>query len=108
MEPVLMPLYEYSCKSCGAVHEFLQRMGERPKRTCPECGGRLEKLISRSGFTFKGSGWYVTDYSSKGKAPKDEKPKDEKKAASGSDGDAGSKSKGGEKPKSAAKAASGT
>ena len=43
-----------------------------------DCGGRLEKQWSLSGFQFKGEGWYVTDYSNKlkegaGKAEKTEK-----------------------------------
>ena len=29
------------------------------------CGGSLTKLISASGFQFKGTGWYVTDYARK-------------------------------------------
>ncbi|HYP50028.1 MAG TPA: hypothetical protein VEQ34_03745, partial [Pyrinomonadaceae bacterium] len=39
-----------------------------PLTVCETCGGRLEKQISRAGFQFKGSGWYVTDYSNKGKS----------------------------------------
>ena len=32
---------------------------------CENCGGKLEKQWSRSGFQFKGEGWYVTDYAGK-------------------------------------------
>ena len=57
-----MPLYEYECQSCGRRTEVLQRMDDAPILVCPDCGGPLKKLISRSGFHFKGSGWHVTDY----------------------------------------------
>ncbi len=32
-------------------------------RTCPDCGGKLERLIApNAGIIFKGSGFYSTDY----------------------------------------------
>lgn len=61
-----MPIYEYECQTCGAVTEKLQKFSDDPLRTCG-CGGNLEKLISRSSFQLKGSGWYVTDYKTKDK-----------------------------------------
>lgn len=76
-----MPLYEYRCQSCEKVHEILQKISERPKRKCPGCGGRLEKLVSRSGFVLKGAGWYVTDYARKGKSG-DDGEKNEKSSKS--------------------------
>ncbi len=61
-----MPIYEYQCQTCGAVTEKLQKFSDEPLRTCG-CGGNLEKLVSRSSFQLKGSGWYVTDYKTKDK-----------------------------------------
>jgi len=61
-----MPIYEYKCEKCGEVMEKLQKFSDEPLRTCA-CGGSLEKLISRSSFQLKGSGWYVTDYKTKDK-----------------------------------------
>lgn len=61
-----MPIYEYQCETCGKVMEKLQKFSDDPLRTC-ECGGDLVKLISRSSFQLKGSGWYVTDYKTKDK-----------------------------------------
>ena len=61
-----MPIYEYQCQTCGQVTEKLQKFSDEPLRTCG-CGGTLEKLISRSSFQLKGSGWYVTDYKTKDK-----------------------------------------
>jgi hypothetical protein len=31
------------------------------------CNGKMRKLISQSTFHLKGTGWYVTDYASKGR-----------------------------------------
>ena len=40
-----MPIFEYKCKKCGTVFEFLARAGQKP--VCPACKSRrLEKLIS--------------------------------------------------------------
>ena len=60
-----MPLYEYKCSKCGAVTEIIQKVSDPPPRTCPQCGGKLHKLLSSPAIQFKGSGWYVTDYASK-------------------------------------------
>jgi|YNPNPStandDraft_1061719.scaffolds.fasta_scaffold51797_1 putative FmdB family regulatory protein len=57
-----MPLYEYRCRRCRSRLEMLQRVNEQPLKTCPKCGGELERLVSPAAIRFKGSGWYVTDY----------------------------------------------
>ncbi len=57
-------MYEYRCADCGSEHEFIQKFSDDPKTECPDCGGRLEKIISNTAFVLKGSGWYVTDYAS--------------------------------------------
>lgn len=59
-----MPTYEYKCKACGNEFEYQQRISDPPKSECEQCGGALEKLISRSSFLLKGSGWYKDLYSS--------------------------------------------
>ncbi|HEX8370477.1 MAG TPA: zinc ribbon domain-containing protein [Pyrinomonadaceae bacterium] len=63
-----MPIYEYRCADCGVEMEKMQKISDAPLTVCEACGGKLEKQVSRSGFQFKGSGWYVTDYSNKGKS----------------------------------------
>lgn len=68
-----MPLYEYECQKCKAHVESLQKMTDKPLTKCRKCGGRLEKQWSQSGFQFKGSGWYVTDYAAKKAGGKEEK-----------------------------------
>jgi putative FmdB family regulatory protein len=57
-----MPIYEYSCRKCGAHVEAMRKVSDKPLVKHAGCGGRLEKEWSRTGFQFKGSGWYVTDY----------------------------------------------
>ncbi len=48
-------------------------MSDKPLSKCPECKGKLEKIFSQTSFQLKGSGWYVTDYASRGKSEKAEK-----------------------------------
>jgi putative FmdB family regulatory protein len=60
-----MPIYEYKCTDCGAHFEKRQKISDEPMKVCENCGGAVEKQWSRSGFQFKGEGWYVTDYAGK-------------------------------------------
>jgi len=57
-----MPIYEYQCEKCGAQFEEMQKISDPPLEQCPECDGKLTKLVSKSSFQLKGGGWYVTDY----------------------------------------------
>ena len=78
-----MPTYEYECRKCKRLHEAFQSMTAKPLTTCPRCGGRLKRLLgSGSGFLFKGSGFYITDYRSK--SYRDAKQKDKPSSSSGS------------------------
>jgi len=56
-----MPIYEYICNDCGYDFERLQSFSDAPLESCPECTGRVRRVISPAGVIFKGSGWYVTD-----------------------------------------------
>lgn len=67
-----MPLYEYRCEKCGHRIEIIQKFSDRPLKTCQECKGKLIKVISAPALQFKGSGFYITDYTDKGKPPKSE------------------------------------
>ena len=60
-----MPIYEYQCDDCADKFEIKQSMKDDPLTTCPRCGKRVQRLISSPAIMFKGSGWYVTDYSEK-------------------------------------------
>ena len=59
---LIMPMYEYECSRCQKVHEVIQKFSDAPLEACPDCQGALTKLMSRSSFSLKGSGWYSTDY----------------------------------------------
>lgn len=45
--------------------EVMQKITDKPLARHAKCGGKLTKEWSRTGFQFKGSGWYVTDYAGK-------------------------------------------
>ncbi|MBI5197405.1 MAG: zinc ribbon domain-containing protein [Nitrospirae bacterium] len=68
-----MPIYEYKCQACEKTFEIMQKINDPPLTSCMHCSGHLSKIISPSGLVFKGSGWYITDYSSKGKEGKETK-----------------------------------
>src|SRR5262249_1082037 len=68
-----MPIYEYSFQKCGHHLEVMQKMSDKPLTRCPECKGKLEKIFSQTSFQLKGSGWYASDYTGRGKAEKTEK-----------------------------------
>jgi putative FmdB family regulatory protein len=85
-----MPSYDYECTNCGISFELDQRISDPPQETCPECQGRLIRVISGGGgVILKGKGFYATDYRSESykKAASSENPP----AASGK-GDGGDKS----------------
>ncbi|HXO36774.1 MAG TPA: FmdB family zinc ribbon protein [Candidatus Acidoferrales bacterium] len=67
-----MPLYEYECEKCGHRFEKIQKFSDKMVKKCPECGGRVEQMISAPAVQFKGSGWYVTDYANKSHPPASE------------------------------------
>jgi putative FmdB family regulatory protein len=56
-----MPLYEYACQECGHRFEVRQGIREDPLTTCPNCGGKIRRVIHPVGIVFKGSGFYKTD-----------------------------------------------
>jgi putative FmdB family regulatory protein len=76
-----MPLYEYKCKKCGHQFEKIQKYSDRMVKKCPDCGGRVEQMITAPAVQFKGTGWYVTDYAKKssGLSSSDSGSKDSKK-----------------------------
>ena len=77
-----MPIYEYRCHKCGQMTEMMQKFSDAPLNRCPECGGKVSKIISNCSFHLKGSGWYVTDYKKSGSAWKDKTPETKKEADS--------------------------
>lgn len=74
-----MPLYEYKCSKCGYSFEILHKVTDVPLKKCIKCGGPVKKLISPPTLQFKGSGWYVTDYTQKERRGKETKDKERQK-----------------------------
>jgi len=51
-----MPTYEYECDSCRRRFDRFQRMSDSPVKRCPDCGGKVHRLISGgSGAFVKGT-----------------------------------------------------
>jgi len=61
-----MPIYEYECEKCHTTFEVIQPISASPLKKHAEngCNGKVQRLVSASGFILKGSGWYATDYPS--------------------------------------------
>ncbi len=64
-----MPNYEYECTKCRHRFEHIQKFSDPLLKKCPECGGKLEQVLSAPAVRFKGSGWHVTDYPKQGAKP---------------------------------------
>jgi putative FmdB family regulatory protein len=80
-----MPIYEYQCKKCGKQFEAFQGITEPDLKTCKFCKGKVQKMMSLSSFSLKGTGWYATDYAGKkpqtAKSAKTETPASESESA---------------------------
>ncbi|WP_297832807.1 zinc ribbon domain-containing protein [Thermomonas sp.] len=63
-----MPIYAFACNACGHHFDHLQRLSDVDPDTCPHCGkkGRLHRELTAPQFRLAGSGWYETDFKSKG------------------------------------------
>ena len=64
-----MPIYEYKCEN-DHVFDVMQKMSEDSLTACIVCGAPVRKVLQPVGISFKGSGFYSTDYNSK-KGPKE-------------------------------------
>lgn len=65
-----MPTYDYRCTACGHKTEVRQKITDASLTTCDQCG---KETFQRGpgggiGLSFKGSGFYITDY--KGEKPR--------------------------------------
>jgi predicted nucleic acid-binding Zn ribbon protein len=90
-------------------------MSDEPLTTCPKCQGKLTKILYPVGISFKGSGFYTTDYkgsaktadgsASNGTAPSKEgssesKPETKSESSSESKSESKAESKSETKPQS--------
>ena len=59
-----MPLYSYRCDVCHTTTEILAKMSDPPPEICATCGaeGAMRKVLARTSFKLKGSGWYSQGY----------------------------------------------
>lgn len=60
-----MPIYEYKIKSGpnkDKTVEVIQKITDEPLEIHPDTGEEVERIISKSSFELKGTGWYKTDY----------------------------------------------
>jgi putative FmdB family regulatory protein len=79
LEAKALPLYPYRCTECGHKFEKIQSFSAEPETECPKCKGKLERPLTAPALSFKGAGWYVNDYASKGSGSSSESSKSESK-----------------------------
>ena len=61
-----MPTYVYRCEQ-GHTFELFHAISDESTKHCPQCGAKAKRVpAGGAGFLFKGSGFYITDYRSKG------------------------------------------
>lgn len=105
-----MPIYEYECTTCGKRFEIKRKFSDPPILSCKAFAclkdEPVNKLISAPAIVFKGSGWYVTDYSDKLKNPHE--PPAEGKAGGKAGGEKAGEAKAGEAKTGEAKASNGS
>jgi putative FmdB family regulatory protein len=58
-----MPTYEFRCPQGHEFEKFYRSIsGAEAQAACPICNQLSERMMSATGFAFKGSGFYLTDY----------------------------------------------
>ena len=83
-----MPNYNYKCSNCNKLYTVFQSIKDDAYKNCnqlsenSDCEGKVFRLISsNTGLIFKGTGFYLNDYSRKKKheSSKDNIKKDKKR-----------------------------
>ncbi len=87
-----MPIYEYKCDN-GHLFDVMQKMSEDPLADCIECSAPVRKVMHPVNISFKGSGFYSTDYKNGSRSEKMEKSEKSEKSESSGNGDSGSSDK---------------
>ena len=57
-----MPTYGYKCRACEHTFETFQKITDDPIQECPECKGKVARVLYPVGIVFKGSGFHINDY----------------------------------------------
>ena len=59
-----MPVYTFECDTCGTIFEVTRHMNEKLSDiTCPEGHTQVHRVYSAPLIIFKGSGFYINEYS---------------------------------------------
>ena len=93
-----MPTYGYQCTECKYEFSAFQSMKDDAIAVCPECNGKVKRLLYPVGIVFKGTGWYINDSRAPDKseksdnASKTEKSESTPPVAAGADTSVDSKS----------------
>ncbi|ADI39189.1 FmdB family zinc ribbon protein [Waddlia chondrophila] len=66
-----MPTYAYICETCKHQMDAFQKITDFPLKECPKCAAPTLRRGPGGGIglSFKGSGFYITDYSQKQECP---------------------------------------
>ena len=81
-----MPLYEYSCESCGKRYEKREGFDAPARQKCQHCGKTANRVLHAPPIVFKGSGFYKTDSRGVAGATADSAPSSEPIAAASDHG----------------------
>lgn len=73
-----MPTYGYQCTECKYEFSAFQSMKDDPISVCPQCQGKVKRLLYPVGVVFKGTGWYINDSRAPEKTEKSDTAKAEK------------------------------
>lgn len=74
-----MPTYDYHCENCNNIFEVFLNISEldNTEILCTKCESVCKRLVSGgTGIIFKGSGFFVNDYSKKDKKRKESEEKE--------------------------------
>jgi putative FmdB family regulatory protein len=56
-----MPIYKYNCEN-EHVFDVMQKLFDDPLASCIECSAPVRKVMQPVNISFKGLGFYSTDY----------------------------------------------
>lgn len=66
-----MPIYAFQCAACGHAFDRLQKLADPDPTVCPACAAEaVKRQVTAPAFRLSGTGWYETDFKSKGEKKK--------------------------------------